>query len=68
MYGVYLYPMNTRELVKKLNELGFKEVGGKKHIKFIHEDGRWTQISKGTHEIDVSLSKIMEKQIKEKLK
>lgn len=59
--------MNTRDLVKKLKQLGFKEIGGKKHIRYAHADGRWTQISKGSHEIDISLVRIMEKQIGEKL-
>ena len=59
--------MNTRELVKKLKALGFEETGSKKHIKFKHADGRWTVISKGSHEIDVDLVRKMEKQINEKL-
>ena|GEM_PF-2646626 len=59
--------MKTTELVKRLKGLGFQEVGGKKHIKYRHPDGRWTVISKGSHEISVDLLKNMEKQIKEKL-
>lgn len=63
--------MNTKELVKRLKDLGFEEVRipkPKKHIKFKHPDGRWTSISKGNHEIDVDLVKKMESQIGEKLK
>lgn len=64
MYSVF---MRTAELVKRLKELGFQEVGGKKHIKFKHPDGRWTVISKGNHDISITLLKEMEKQIKAKL-
>lgn len=60
--------MNTRELVGRLKNLGFVEMGGKKHIKFKHPDGRWTSISKGSHEIGVDLLKKMEQQIGESLK
>ena len=60
--------MNTRELVNRLKALGFVEVGGKKHIKFKHPDGRWTSVSKGSHEISVDLLKKMEQQIGESLK
>jgi predicted RNA binding protein YcfA (HicA-like mRNA interferase family) len=60
--------MNTRELVKRLKALGFEEIGGKKHIKYKHPDGRWTSISKGSHEISADLLKKMEQQIGEPLK
>lgn len=60
--------MNTRELIKKLKALGFTESSGKKHIKLKHADGRWTVISKGSHDIDIDLVKKMEKQINEKLR
>jgi predicted RNA binding protein YcfA (HicA-like mRNA interferase family) len=60
--------MNTRELIEKLRELGFEESGTKKHGKFRHPDGRWTVVSKGSHEIDVALLKKMERQIGEKLR
>ena len=59
--------MNTRELIKKLRALGFVEITSKKHCKFKHPDGRWTVISKGSHEIDIDLLKKMEQQIKERL-
>lgn len=59
--------MKTSELVKKLKALGFQEVGGKKHIKYRHPDGRWTVISKGRHDITGDLLKDMERQISEKL-
>ncbi len=59
--------MNTKELVKRLKALGFEEIGGKKHIKYKHLDGRWTSISKGNHEISIELLKAMEKQIGESL-
>lgn len=59
--------MNTKELVKRLKALGFEEIGGKKHIKYKHPDGRWTSISKGNHEISIELLKAMEKQIGESL-
>ena len=49
--------MNTKELVKRLKALGFEEIGGKKHIKFKHPDGRWTSITKGSHEISRDLLK-----------
>ena len=67
-HSVYLYSMNTRELVKKLRELGFQESGTKKHVKLRHPDGRWTVVSKGLHEIDIDLLKKMEQQIGEKLR
>jgi predicted RNA binding protein YcfA (HicA-like mRNA interferase family) len=60
--------MNTRELATKLRSLGFQEITAKKHIKFKHADGRWTVISKGSHEIDVNLLKKMEQQIGEELR
>jgi predicted RNA binding protein YcfA (HicA-like mRNA interferase family) len=60
--------MNTRELANKLRSLGFQEMAAKKHIKFKHPDGRWTVISKGSHEIDGDLLKKMEHQIGEKLR
>ena len=59
--------MNSAELKKRLKELGFQEIGGKKHIKFKHPDGRWTVVSKGNHQLSIDLVKLMEKQIKEKL-
>lgn len=59
--------MNTRELIKKLRALGFVEISSKKHIKFRHPDGRWTVISKGSHEIDKDLLKKIEQQTGEKL-
>ena len=65
---MYSYSMNTRELIKKLRELGFTESGTKKHAKFRHPDGRWTVVSKGSHEIDIDLLKKMEQQIGEKLR
>lgn len=68
MYGVYYYFMNTRDLIRKLRELGFEESDTKKHVKFRHPDGRWTVISKGSHEIDVELLKKMERQIGERLR
>ena len=60
--------MNTRELVKKLRELGFQEIGTAKHCKFKHPDGCWTVVSKGSHEINIDLSKKIEQQIGEKLR
>lgn len=68
MYSVYTGFVNTRNLVKKLKVLGFEEIGGKRHIKFKHPDGRWTSISKGNHEISADLLKKMERQIGESLK
>ena len=68
VYSVYCRPMNMRELAKKLCSLGFKEISAKKHIKFKHTDGRWTVISKGSHEIDIALVKKIEQQIGEKLR
>jgi predicted RNA binding protein YcfA (HicA-like mRNA interferase family) len=58
----------TRELIKKPRQLGFAETDTKKHIKFRHSDGRWTVVSKGSHEIDIDLLKKMEQQINEKLR
>ena len=63
-----LFFMNTRELIRKLRALGFEESGTKKHAKFRHPDGRWTVVSKGSHEIDIDLLKKMEQQIGEKLR
>ena len=60
--------MNTRELVKKLRKLGFEESGAKKHVKLRHPDGRWTVVSKGSHEIDIDLLKKIEQQIGAKLR
>jgi predicted RNA binding protein YcfA (HicA-like mRNA interferase family) len=60
--------MNTRDVIQKLRELGFEEIGAKKHVKFLHPDGRWTVVSKGAHEIDIDLLKKMEQQIGEKLR
>jgi len=60
--------MNTRELIRKLRELGFEGIGTKKHVKFRHPDGRWTVVSKGSHEIDVDLLKKIEQQTGEKLR
>lgn len=60
--------MNTRDLVKRLKAHGFEEIGGKKHIKYKHPDGRWTSISKGSHEISADLLKKIEQQIGESLK
>lgn len=54
--------MKTNEIVKKLIEAGFVKVGGKKHIKYKHPDGRWTVLSKGVHDIDTALVKQMERQ------
>lgn len=51
-----------------MKDLGFEAISSKKHIKFKHADGRWTVISKGSHEIDIDLLKKMEKQISEKLR
>lgn len=59
--------MKTADLIKKLKDKGFQEIGGKKHCKFRHPDGRWTVFSKGIHDISVDLLKQMEKQIQEKL-
>jgi len=59
--------MNTRELVRRLRELGFEECGTKKHAKFRHPDGRRTVVGKESHEIDIELLKKMEQQIGEKL-
>ncbi|MBQ7608581.1 MAG: type II toxin-antitoxin system HicA family toxin [Desulfovibrionaceae bacterium] len=59
--------MNTKELIKRLKSLGFEEIGGKKHIKYKHPDGRWISISKGNHEISINLLKKMEQQIGESL-
>jgi predicted RNA binding protein YcfA (HicA-like mRNA interferase family) len=50
-----------------LRELGFEESGAKKHVTFRHPDGRWTVVSKGSHDIDVELLKKMEQQTGEKL-
>ena len=63
-----IFFMNTRELIRKLRELGFEESGSKKYAKFRHPDGRWTVVSKGSHEIDMDLLKKMERQIGEKLR
>ncbi|MBR4607616.1 MAG: type II toxin-antitoxin system HicA family toxin [Lachnospiraceae bacterium] len=60
--------MNTKDLVKLLKALGFVEIGGKKHIKYKQPDGRWTSISKGSHEISRDLLKKIEQQIGESLK
>jgi predicted RNA binding protein YcfA (HicA-like mRNA interferase family) len=60
--------MNTRALINKLRALGFEEISTKKHSKFRHPDGRWTVISKGSHEIDINILKKMEQQIGEKLR
>ncbi|MDR1659897.1 MAG: type II toxin-antitoxin system HicA family toxin [Desulfovibrio sp.] len=60
--------MHTRELADKLRALGFIEISAKKHIKFKHPDGRWTVISKGSHEIDTGLLKKIEQQTGEKLR
>jgi predicted RNA binding protein YcfA (HicA-like mRNA interferase family) len=60
--------MNTHELVKKLLALGFIEISTKKHSKFKHSDGRWTVISKGSHEIEIDLLKKIEQQINAKLR
>ncbi len=60
--------MNTRELIRKLRELGFVESGTKKYAEFRRPDGRRTVISKGSHEIDIDLLKKMEQQIGEKLR
>lgn len=68
MYSVYSTDMNTRELVKCLKALGFEEIGGKKHIKFKHPDGRWTSLSMGSHEISIDLLKKIEQQIGEPLR
>lgn len=65
---MYLCLMNTRELIKKLRQLGFEEIATKKHVKMKHPDGRWTSVSKGSHEIDIDLLKKMEQQIGEKLR
>lgn len=67
MSAVYTSHMNTAELVRRLRARGFQDVGGKKHIKFKHSDGRWTVISKGNHEIPTDLLKQIEKQTNEKL-
>jgi len=68
VYSVYCHLVNTRELIQKLRELGFAESGTKKHAKFRHPDGRWTVVSKGSHEIDIDLLKKMEQQIGETLR
>jgi len=68
VYSAYCLLMDTRELIRKLRELGFEESGTKKHAKFRHPDGRWTVVSKGSHEIDIDLLKKMEQQIGEKLR
>jgi len=60
--------MNTQELIEKLRELGFVESGTNKHAKFRHPDGRWTVVSKGAHEIDISLLKKIERQVGAKLR
>jgi predicted RNA binding protein YcfA (HicA-like mRNA interferase family) len=60
--------MNSRELIRKLRELGFEESGTKKHAKFRHPVGRWTVVSKESHAIDIEFLKKMEQQTGEKLR
>lgn len=60
--------MKTAQLIKILLAKGFQEMGGKKHCKYRHPDGRWTVVSKGSHDISIDLIKQIEKQINEKLR
>jgi predicted RNA binding protein YcfA (HicA-like mRNA interferase family) len=60
--------MKTRELVRRLLEAGFRQVGKtSKHTKYKHPDGRYTVVSKGNNEIEGDLLKRVEKQTKLKL-
>lgn len=54
--------MKTNEIAKKLLKAGFEEIGGKKHDKYRHPDGRYTVLSRGTHELSRELVKEIEKQ------
>lgn len=42
-------PLKRREIVRRLEALGFKNVGGANHDKFQHDDGRWTEV--GRHSV-----------------
>jgi predicted RNA binding protein YcfA (HicA-like mRNA interferase family) len=65
---VCIYSHEHARTCSKLRDLGFEAISTKKHVKFKHQDGRWTVISKGSHEIAVELLKKMEQQIGEKLR
>ena len=50
-----------RKLIAKLKEAGFYSVGGTKHEKFIHENGKYTSVPRHK-EIKESLYKLILKQ------
>ena len=53
--------VKRREVVKFFKSHGFVNMGGTNHDKYVHPDGRWTEI--GRHaEIDDVLFKEMKKQ------
>lgn len=51
-----------REVVRLLEINGFVNEGGKRHDKFKHQDGRWTEVPRH-REIDNYLVEVIKKQV-----
>lgn len=49
-----------RDLVRLLEKSGFTNVGGAKHDKFIHADGRWTEVPRHSEVSEWTTRKIMQ--------
>lgn len=59
--------MTARELLKRLTEAGFVNMGGKGHDKMVHPDGRLTVVFRHKGDIPKGTLKAIERQTKVKL-